>query len=61
MSLLDVHSVLGIYFVRAVHSNSYLIDVVGNTADKPVDLIKLLLIKFDDISLKYHSPDKLAP
>ena len=51
----------GIHFVRAVRSHGYLIDVVGNTSDKPVNLIKLLLIKIDYISLKDHSPDKLAP
>ena len=47
LPLLDVHDVFGIHFVRAVRSHGYLIDVVGNTSDKPVNLIKLLLIKID--------------
>jgi len=61
LSLLDVHDVLGIDLVRAVHSHGYLIDVVGYTADEPVHLIKLFIIEMDDVTLKDHSPDELAP
>lgn len=61
LPLLDIHDVLGIDFVRAVHSHGYLIHIVGNTANELVDLVELLLVKMDDVALKDHRPDELAP
>ena len=61
LPLLDIHDVLGIDFVRAVHSHGYLIHIVGNTADELVDLVELLLIEMDDVALKDHRSDELAP
>jgi len=61
LPLLDLNNVLCIDVVGAVYSDSYLIDVACDIADKSVEFLQLVLADMNDISLKDHRSDKLAP
>ncbi len=59
-SLLNLCNIFGVNFVRTVHSDSDLIDVVRNRTHEPINFLQFRSIQVDNMPLENHRPDKVT-
>jgi hypothetical protein len=57
----DLGNIIGINTAAAVCSDSDLIDIVGNVSCKFQKVFQFILVELNDVSLKDHLPEKVAP
>jgi hypothetical protein len=57
----DLGNIIGVNTAAAVCSDSDLIDIVGNASSKFQKVFQLILVELNDVSLKDHLPEKVAP